>query len=223
MTRRTAALFPRMLLYVALLAGAVPPAPARAGDEPFTGPNNFGVTGLFETPTARVMAENRYRLGATQVRPYRYFFATVGLFDRLEVNGRVTQVMGVPGMDNNSSYGNFKDKAMDAKFQFLKEGKHLPALAVVVSDPTGSRLYASQAIVASKQIFPFDFTVGYGNGRLGKNPLPPQMQGFKIELFSNPVNWAREALPFGGIQYAATQWLSLLAEYSPVRYERQTN
>ncbi|HEX7522762.1 MAG TPA: SLBB domain-containing protein, partial [Candidatus Deferrimicrobium sp.] len=47
-----------------------PGAPARtrarpAGDEPFTGPNNFGVTGLFETPTARVMEENRYRLGAT--------------------------------------------------------------------------------------------------------------------------------------------------------------
>jgi Exopolysaccharide biosynthesis protein YbjH len=222
-TRRTAALFPRMLLYVALLAGAVPPAPARAGDEPFTGPNNFGVTGLFETPTARVMAENRYRLGATQVHPYRYFFGTVGLFDRLEVNGRVTQVIGVPGFDNNVNYGAFKDKAVDAKFQFLKEGKHLPALAVVVSDPTGTRVYASQAVVASKQIFPFDFTVGYGNGRLGKNPLPPQMQGFKIELFSNPAKWAREALPFGGIQYAAAPWLSLLAEYSPVRYERQTN
>ncbi len=193
-----------------------------AGDDPFTGPNNFGVTGLLEIPTARVMKENRYRLGATQVHPYRYYFGTVGLFDRVEVNGRVTQVIGVPGFNNNKSYGDFKDKAVDAKLQFLKEGKYLPALAFVVSDPTGTRLYASQAIVASKRIFPFDFTVGYGNGRLGKNPLPPQGEGFKVEMFSNPAKWAREALPFGGIQYAPTPWLSLLAEYSPIRYERQT-
>jgi hypothetical protein len=211
-----------MLLALALLPAALLPAPAGAGDEPFTGPNNFGVTGLFETPTARVMKENRYRIGAAEVHPYRYYFGTVGLFDRLEVNGRVTEVTGVPGLDNNVNYGDFKDKAVDAKFQFLKEGKYLPALAVVVSDPHGTRIYTSQAIVASKQLFPFDFSFGFGNGRLGKRPLPPQLEGFDIELFTNPRKWAREALPFGGIQYAATRWLSLLAEYSPVRYERQT-
>ncbi|MEK6695898.1 MAG: YjbH domain-containing protein [Candidatus Deferrimicrobiota bacterium] len=202
-----------------------PGAPARtraraaAGDdEPFTGPNNFGVTGLFETPTARVMTENRYRLGATQVHPYRYYFGTVGLFDRLEVNGRVNEALGIPTKTGSSS----KDKAVDAKFRLLREGKYNPAVAVAVSDPHGTRVYASQAIVASKEIFPFDFSLGFGNGRLGKRPLPAQGEGFKIELFTDPRKWAREALPFGGIQYAATPWLSLLAEYSPIRYERQT-
>ncbi|MCR4310582.1 MAG: YjbH domain-containing protein, partial [Deltaproteobacteria bacterium] len=204
-----------------------PGAPARArarpaGEEPFTGPNNFGVTGLFETPTARMMTENRYRLGATQVHPYRYYFGTVGLFDWLEVNGRVTEVIGVPGFNNGGQYGAYKDKAVDAKFLFLKEGTFLPAVAVAISDPHGTRLYGSQAIVASKRIFPFDFSLGFGNGRLGKQPLPTQGEGFKIELFTDPRKWAREALPFGGIQYAATPWLSLLAEYSPIRYERQT-
>jgi len=199
-------------------------ASSRAGDEPFTGPNNFGVTGLFETPTARMMAENRYRLGATQVHPYRYYFGTVGLFDRLEVNGRVTEVIGVKAFTNSagSSYGNTKDKAVDAKLRFLKEGKFLPAVAIAISDPHGTRIYSSQAIVASKEIFPFDFSLGFGNGRLGKRPLPAQGEGFKIELFTDPRTWAREALPFGGIQYAATPWLSLLAEYSPIRYQRQT-
>ncbi|HEX8043501.1 YjbH domain-containing protein [Candidatus Deferrimicrobium sp.] len=208
-----------------------PGAPARtrprpAGAESFTGPNNFGVTGLFETPTARLMPENRFRLGATQVHPYRYYFGTVGLFDRLEVNGRVTEIIGVKAFTNlpGSSYGDYKDKAVDAKFLLLKEGKYLPALSVVVSDPTGTRLYASQAIVASKRILPLDVDVslGFGNGRLGKQPLPAQGEGFKVELFTDPVKWAREALPFGGIQYAPAPWLSLLAEYSPIRYERQT-
>src|SRR5512140_80685 len=195
-----------------------------AGDGPVPGPNNFGVTGLLETPTARVMAENRYRLGATQVHPYRYYFGTVGLFDWLEVNGRVSEVIGVKAFANlpGSSYGNYKDKAVDAKLLFLKEGTFLPAVAIAISDPHGTRLYASQAIVASKQIFPFDVSLGFGNGRLGKQPRPPQGEGFKFELFTDPRKWAREALPFGGIEYAAAPWLSLLAEYSPIRYERQT-
>jgi hypothetical protein len=205
--------------------GAPPRTRARpAGDEPFTGPNNFGVTGLLETPTARILRENRYRLGATQVHPYRYYFGTVGLFDRLEVNGRITEVIGVPGFNNGGQYGDYKDKAVDAKFLLLKEGTFLPAVAVAISDPHGTRLYGSQAIVASKRILPLDVDVslGFGNGRLGTQPLPAQGEGFKIELFTDPRKWAREALPFGGIQYAATPWLSLLAEYNPIRYERHT-
>jgi hypothetical protein len=200
-----------------------PGAPVRpralsAGYEPFSRPNNFGVTGLLETPTARVMPENRYRLGVTQVHPYRYYFGTVGLFDRFEVNGRVNEALGIPTKTGSSS----KDKAFDFKLQFLKEKTYLPALAIVISDPHGTRVYASQAIVASKEIFPFDLSFGFGNGRLGTAPLPPQGEGFKIEMFTDPGKWAREALPFGGIQYAATPWLTLLAEYSPIRYERQT-
>ncbi|GAB4235955.1 MAG: YjbH domain-containing protein [Deltaproteobacteria bacterium] len=189
-----------------------------AGDDPFLAPNNFGVTGLLETPTARVMRENRYRLGVTQVHPYRYYFGTVGLFDRIEVNGRVNEALGIPTRTGSSS----KDKAFDFKAQILKEGAILPALAVVVSDPHGTRVYASQAVVASKELFPFDFSLGFGNGRLGKRPLPAQGEGFKVELFTNPREWARDALPFGGIRFAAAPWLTLLAEYSPIRYERQT-
>ncbi|MDI9560108.1 MAG: YjbH domain-containing protein, partial [Pseudomonadota bacterium] len=44
--------------------------PAKS-DEPFTGPANWGGTGLMETPTARIMNENRFRFGAGQVDPYR--------------------------------------------------------------------------------------------------------------------------------------------------------
>jgi len=171
------------------------------------------------------MKENRYRLGATQVHPYRYYYGTIGLFDRIEVNGRVTEVIGVPGFNDNNSYGNYKDKAIDAKFLLLKEKTYLPAVAVVISDPHGTRIYASQAIVASKRIpsLDVDLSFGVGNGRLGTAQLPPQGEGFKIEMFTDPGKWAREALPFGGIQYAATPWLTLLAEYSPVRYEVQTS
>ena len=189
-----------------------------AGDEPFTGPNNFGVTGLFETPTARMMPENRYRLGATQVHPYRYYFGTVGLFDRLEVNGRVNEALGIPTKTGSSS----KDKAVDAKVRCSARGSTCPPSRSSSPIRTARASTPRRRSSRARRIFPFDVSLGFGNGRLGKRPLPAQGEGFKIELFTDPRKWAREALPFGGIQYAATPWLSLLAEYSPIRYERQT-
>jgi hypothetical protein len=208
-----------LALAASLMLGTGFGAPARAGDEPFSGPSNYGLTGLLETPTARVMPENRYRLGVAQVRPYRFYYGTVGLFDRLEVNGRFTEILGVPSAKTGND---LKDKAFDVKLQFIKEGKYLPAIGMAISDPHGTRLYASQSVVASKQIYPFDFTLGMGNGRLGARQLPGQGEGFKVELFSNPRSWWRDARFFGGIQFVPTPWLTLMAEYSPIRYDLQT-
>ncbi|MBP2676602.1 MAG: wbfB protein [Deltaproteobacteria bacterium] len=211
-------------LLAALFLTGLPAVPSRAGDEPFTYPSNSGLTGLLETPTARVMKENRYRLGVTQVEPYRFYYGTVGLFERIEVNGRVTQVLDVPGFPDipGSSYGDFKDRAVEAKFQLVKEGKYFPALSVVISDPSGTRVYASQSVVASKQVFPFDFSLGMGNGRYGTKPLPTQEQGIQVELITDPSSWWRDAQVFGGVQFAPVDWLALVAEYSPIRYDRQT-
>ena len=176
-----------------------------------------------ETPTARVMPENRYRIGASIVEPYRRYYGTIGLFPRLEVNGRITEVQGVPGFFEGSPYGDFKDKAIDAKLQILREGKYTPAVAVAVMDPHGTRKYSSQAIIASKQLFPFDFSLGWGNGRLGKRPLPSSGDSFRFELFTDPGQWLRDAKAFGGIQFSPSDRFSLMTEYSPIDYHRQTN
>ncbi|MGE5189091.1 MAG: YjbH domain-containing protein, partial [Gemmatimonadota bacterium] len=215
----------RLLLAAALLAAfhAATPPPSPAGDAPFTSPSNFGLTGLLDTPTARVMPVNSLRAGATRIDPYRYYFLGASPFRRLEVVGRLTEVSGVPAFTNlsASSYGDFKDKAVDVKFQFLAEGKYAPAIAAVVMDPHGTRIYPAQALVASKQIFPFDFTVGIGNGRYGKRPLPASGESFRAEMFTDPKAWWRDAQVFGGIEFAPTGTLSLVAEYSPVRYDLQ--
>ncbi len=221
MTRTRA--FPFLAVAMAaasLLAAASAAPPARAGDDPFTGPSNYGLTGIFEIPTARVLPENRYRLGVTEVHPYRYYWGTVGLFDRLEVSGRFNEILGYKSGNTGE---NLKDKTFDIKLQIVKEGKYLPALAIAISDPHGTRVYAAQSIVASKQIYPFDFTVGMGNGRLGKKQLPPTEDGWKVELFTDPKEWWKDAQLFGGVQFAPADWIVLAAEYSPVRYERQYN
>jgi hypothetical protein len=57
-----------ILLLLLLLVGT-----AAAGDEPFDGPANWGGTGLMEIPTARVMRQGRFRFGASQIDPYRYY------------------------------------------------------------------------------------------------------------------------------------------------------
>ncbi len=194
---------------------------AIGSDEPFTGPNNGGVTGLMEIPTARVMKEDSLRFGASQVYPYRYYYGAVGLLKGLEVSGRVTEIIGVKAL--TPSYGNYKDKAVDVKYQFLSEGKYLPALALDIMDPTGNRLYASQSIIAGKQIYPFDFTIGIGNGRFGKTPLPPSANAtFKAEIFSDSRQWLKDSQVFWGIQFAPSPKYALMMEYNPIKYEIQT-
>ncbi len=70
-----------------------------------------------EIPTARVMKVNTYRLGAAEVSPYRYYYGALGLFPGLEIDGRVTEIIGVKGFEN-TSYGWYKDKAFDVNTAF---------------------------------------------------------------------------------------------------------
>ncbi|MBN1381629.1 MAG: YjbH domain-containing protein [Deltaproteobacteria bacterium] len=199
-----------------------PMVPAFAGDRPFTGPANWGGTGLMETPTARIMSEGRYRFGAGQIDPYRYYYGAISPFDGLEIDGRVTEVLDLE-VTSMPGYGNYKDKAVDIKYRVLPEGKWLPAIAVGLMDPHGTRLYSSQYVVLSKQFYPFDLTVGFGNGRFGKKPLSPTGDSFKAEMFTNHSSWRADGQFFGGIQFAPTDDLTFMVEYSPVDYEKQTN
>jgi len=196
-----------------------------AADEPFTGPANWGGTGLMEIPTARVMKENSYRVGFSQVEPYRYYYGAFSPLKGLEIDGRMTETMvsiDKPGT-NWEGYGNYKDKSVDLKYQIAAEGKYSPALAVGIMDPHGTRLYASQYIVASKQLYPFDFTLGLGNGRFGKKPLPSQGEGVSVEMLSDPGGWRADAQFFGGIQFAPSDRYAFMVEYSPIRYHEQTS
>ncbi len=196
-----------------------------ATDDPFVGPSNWGWTGLMETPTARLLKSDTLRVGAGQEFPYRYYYGTLGLFENLELNGRVTEILGVPGFSNQegSSYGDYKDKAIDLKYRLWAERKWAPALSLGIMDPYGTRIYPGQYLVASKQIYPFDFTLGFGNGRFGKRPLPSSGEGFRAEMLTDPGEWARDGQPFWGIEFSPSPYWSLMVERSPVKYDKQTN
>jgi hypothetical protein len=168
------------------------------------------------------MTEDKFRFGFAQASPYRYYYGAVSPLKGLEVDGRLTEVLDVPA-PGMPQYGDYKDKAIDIKYRFLPEGKWWPAIAVGIMDPSGTRLYSSQYIVASKQLYPFDFTIGFGNGRYGKKPLPQTGHDFKLEMFSDNASWRSDGQFFGGIQFALTKNIILMAEYSPIQYQNQTN
>ncbi|TAN40740.1 MAG: hypothetical protein EPN25_06515 [Nitrospirae bacterium] len=198
--------------------------PVRAGDEPFTGPASGGGTGLLTIPTARVIKENTYRIGFGWVDPYTYYYATLSPLAGLEINGRITSIRGVPAFPGRTGgQGDFKDKAIDFKFQLIPEGKYMPAMAVGIMDPQGTRIYASQLVVVSKQIYPFDFTLGFGNGRFGKKPLLPLDETIKIEMISDPKAWLKDSQFFWGVQFRPSEKYALMLEYSPIRYHKQTS
>lgn len=212
---------PKIFLVVSVFCLlAIFAAPAGAGDEPFTGPANWGGVGLMETPSARIMREATLRVGYANVKPYVYYYGAIAPLKGLELTGKITEIMDMP--DLTPSYGNYKDKSITMKWQFLPEGKWWPAVALGIMDPLGTRLYPSQYIVASKQLYPFDISIGFGNGRYGKEPLPSAGESIKMEIFTDNNAWRRDGQFFGGVQLALTDWLMLMAEYSPIHYERQT-
>jgi hypothetical protein len=211
-----------VVLLLLMFAGV---AQCFASDEPFTLPANWGGTGMMEIPAARVLREGRYRIGVSQVDPYRYYYFALSPLEGLEVGGRVTENLNVdisskPGW---TGYGNNKDKAIDIKYQFHPEGKWTPAVAIGIMDPHGTRVYASQYLVASKQIYPFDLTVGFGNGRFGKRPLPGNGDSFTFEMFTDNTSWRRDGQFFGGVQMALSDQFMLMLEYNPIRYDELTD
>jgi len=215
----------KVFCYAALLSALlfVCPSTAPCGDEPFTGPSNWGSTGLMETPTARVLGERNFRLGYSVINPYRYYYGSLSPTRGLEISGRITEIKGVPGFAGDSAYGNYKDKAVDLKYQILPEGKFQPAFALGIMDPHGTRLYSSQYIALSKQIFPFDFTMGLGNGRFGKRPLPSSGDSFRFEMLSDTKTWLKDSQLFWGVHFAPSEKYALMIEYSPIKYNEQTS
>ena len=59
------------------------------------------------------MQEGGYRVGVSNIDPYRYYYGAISPVKGLEIDGRITEVLGVPAL--TAGYGNTKDKAIDRK------------------------------------------------------------------------------------------------------------
>ena len=155
-----------------------------------------GQTGLISMPDARFAPEGTWRTGLSLMRPYQAFWTGVTVFPWLEGSFRFTRIYHVPGFDRpDTDYGDYKDKSFDGKLGLLPERGWWPGVAVGVHDVAGGTgLFTAQYAVASKRLWDFDVTLGYGKKR--------------IDGAFGGVRWTPATFP---------RW-SLLAEYDAFDY-----
>ena len=186
----------------ALLAICLLSTAARAGDSPFDMSSNWGGTGLMEIPTARIMPDGAMRLGLAKASPYSWYTFGFGVLPGLEFSGRYTDIANLPaGLEPD--FGSYKDKAFDIKYQLFQESKRGPAIALGLNDFQGTRLFESQYLVLSRQLYPLDLTAGIGRKRL-----------------KGPLSIGDEIGFWGGVEWALTERLHLMLEYNPIEYQK---
>jgi len=156
----------------------------------------MGQTGLINAPDSRIADEGVWRIGYSRLKPYNALWSSVSLLRRLEVSARYTQILGVPAFAGRpgENYGDYKDKAFDAKLLLLKESHWWPQLTLGTQDYFGTELFASNYLVMGKRLGSLDVSLGYGNKRID--------------------GW------FGGVAYYpdwAQNW-SFLADYDALKY-----
>ena len=114
-----------------------------------------GITGLLHMPNAEVQKDATFMLGGNLLNKHNIpnrnywgdyttynYYINITILDRIEVSYICTLVQGKPGSFwPDFTYGKFvnQDRHFAGKIQVVKEGewwKHMPAIAVGVSDPT---------------------------------------------------------------------------------------
>jgi hypothetical protein len=177
--------------------------------------NDWGVTGLLQTPSARTPSEGHVSLTASRVWPYTHTTLTLSPFDSLEVGMRYTNISNRlygPSIAGDQSY---KDKSSEIKWRMLDETATQPAIAMGLRDPGGTGLFAGEYVVTSKRWNSLDISLGLGWGYLGSrgnlsNPLRVLSQRFATRQNSavgtggtaqfSPMFTGPTAL-FGGVQW----------------------
>jgi hypothetical protein len=128
-------------------------------------PSTTGQTGLINMPDARVADDGVFRLGASYFRPYGTFWSSITFLPRLELSGRYTVIRGLSS-GLGQGFGDYKDKAFDAKAVLVEEGKWWPNLALGALDFTGTGVFKANYATVSKHVRNTDYTVGYGTDRI---------------------------------------------------------
>ncbi|CAM3909076.1 MULTISPECIES: YjbH domain-containing protein [Pseudoalteromonas] len=159
-----------------------------------------GFTGIFHTPTAEVINKGDVDIGYSNQLEIRgkytdghNFTFSAGLFDGLEVSGRITSSTM---HDITFSYENkdqIRDLSFNAKYQVPFIPKDWFSIAIGAKDVGGAaNQYEAFYAVASKQLWDFRFSAGVG----ASDTLTGQLDGV-----------------FAGIEYQPFSWLSVLAEH----------
>lgn len=178
--RRTRPVRAVAMALAASAALTIIPMPARADDGAATPTylaptfNDWGNTGLWQTPTARMPPTGEFAFTVSHVAPYTRYNFLLQPLDWLQVSFRYSDVnnrpYGLPGVSGDATY---KDKSIDARVLLRRESRHVPAFAVGIRDLAGTGLFSGEYVVASKRFGPVDASLGLGWGYVGaRGDLP---------------------------------------------------
>lgn len=227
-----------LLLTGAALATAVPAA-AETWDPfpPTRFVNDFGGVGLIQTPTARVAEDGQLYFGGSRVYPYERYFVTVQGTPWLEATLRYSSVSNrlysdFPDFSGDQSY---KDRGLDMKIKLFGEGRLRPALAVGARDFLGTGLFSSEYVVISKQLGPFDTSLGLGWGNMGTRGQLPNPFRLVSDSFAdrggtvagggtlnNSYFKGERVSVFGGVSYdTPLPGLTAKVEFDPNDYQSE--
>lgn len=130
---------------------------------------NHGGVGLLQVPTARMMQEGEFTFGYKDNEEYRFWTASLQLFDWMEATARYTDFRNFLFSNDPSFSGDqtAKDKGIDVKVRLMRESTYFPQLAVGFRDFGGTGFFESEYLMASKRYKDLDFHLGIGWGYLG--------------------------------------------------------
>ncbi len=198
---------------------------------------DWGDAGYLQTPSARMGPISEARLHVSRVWPYTRANFMFHPFDWLEAGFRYSNVStALYGPVEFSGTQGYKDKSIDIKLRLLKETRLLPEVAVGARDFTGTGIFSSEYLAASKRWGDWDASLGLGWGYMGsrsdlRNPLssllgakwsdrPPVSVGLGGN-FNPGVMFKGPTALFGGVQYSASKALQLKAELDSNSYQKE--
>lgn len=168
-----------------------------------------GELGLNTIPSARLSPEGTARATLSRMANYTSIAAGLQITDRLYLGLRQTLESDSFQSDTLHLY-----PGMDAKFMLYPEKRFVPQISVGLQSAFGHKRMAAEYLAMSKRYEDFDFTVGFGWGRLatrGSLPNPLLLNNLNSgrsrdidgENPSSPSDWFKGDMAiFGGIEYA---------------------
>lgn len=190
--------------------------------------NLFGTVGLIDMPSAESTSDGELAFAFSKIGHQQRNTLTFQTTPRLSGSFRYTITK-----DDGFTAGENFDRSFDLQYRFLNEGEYRPSVSIGFRDLLGTGQYGSEYIVATKNIRPnVRVTGGIGWGRMGTyngftNPLAIFGDSFKTRPDGsdgqggkfNSGQWFRgDAAFFGGIEWHASDKLSVKAEYSSDAY-----
>src|SRR6266850_2544188 len=125
--------------------------------------NDWGETGLLQTPSARMAPAGTLTAQIGHVWPYTRGNVFMQPLDWLEAGFRYTETANRPYQSEGGGQ-TFKDKSFDARFRLWRESRYVPEIAVGFRDLVGTGLYSSEYLVGSKRYGALDLSLGLGWG-----------------------------------------------------------